>query len=103
MGETLDVFPTVCDLAGLDKPDFLQGQSMLPILKNPQAKGHPAIAYRSSAQTIRTDTHRLIVHRKGELELYDHTTLEGETKNLADVQPEKATALLKQLKARLAK
>ena len=74
-----------------------------PILKNPQAKGHPAIAYRGSAQTIRTDTHRLIAHRRGELELYDHTTPEGEAKNLADAQPEKAAALLKQLKARLAK
>ena len=76
---------------------------MLPILKNPKAKGHPAIAYRSSVQTIRTDTHRLIAHRRGELELYDHTTPEGETKNLATAQPDKAAALLKQLKARLAK
>jgi iduronate 2-sulfatase len=101
--ETLDVFPTVCDLAGLDKPDFLQGQSLIQILKSPQAKGHSAIAYRSSAQTIRTDTHRLIAHRGGELELYDHSTPAGETKNLATAQPEKAAALLKQLQARLAK
>ena len=103
MVETLDVFPTVCDLAGLDKPDFLQGKTLVPILKNPQAKGHPAIAYRGSAQTIRTDTHRLIIHRKGELELYDHTSPAGETKNLAAAQPDKAAALLKQLNARLAK
>ena len=101
--ETLDVFPTVCDLAGLDKPDFLQGQSLIPILNNPKAQGHPAIAYRGDAQTIRTSTHRLIVHRGGELELYDHTTPQGETKNLADVQPEKAAELLRQLKARLEK
>jgi iduronate 2-sulfatase len=101
--ETVDVFPTVCDLAGLDKPDFLQGQSLVPILKNPQAKGHPAIAYRGGAQTIRTDTHRLIAHRGGELELYDHSTPAGETKNLATAQPEKAAALLKQLQVRLAK
>ena len=99
----MDLFPTVCDLAGLEKPDFLHGQSLAPILKNPQAKGHPAIAYRGGAQTIRTDTHRLITHQKGELELYDHTTPEGETKNLAADQPKKASVLLKQLQARLAK
>ena len=64
---------------------------------------NPAIAYRGGAQTIRTDTHRLIAHRGGELELYDHTTPEGETKNLAADQPDKAAALLKQLQARLAK
>ncbi|WP_168120129.1 sulfatase [Paenibacillus sp. HB172176] len=28
----LDLFPTICDLAGMNKPDWLQGQSLLPIL-----------------------------------------------------------------------
>jgi len=101
--ETLDLFPTVCDLAGLDKPNFLQGQSLVPILMSPNAKGHPAFSYKGGAQTIRTDTHRLISHRGGELELYDHSTPAGETKNLATAQPEKAAALLKQLQVRLAK
>ena len=101
MVETLDIFPTVCDLTGLKPPAHLNGQSLMPILKNPNAKGHPAFAYKGGAQTIRTETHRLIAHRGGELELYDHTTPQGETKNLADTQPEKATALLKQLRARL--
>ena len=101
MVETLDIFPTVCDLAGLKPPAHLNDQSLMPILKNPNAKGHPAFAYKGGAQTIRTETHRLIAHRGGELELYDHTTPQGETKNLADTQPEKATALLKQLRARL--
>ncbi len=101
MVETLDIFPTVCDLAGLKPPANLNGQSLVAILKTPAAKGHPAFAYKGGAQTIRTATHRLIAHRGGELELYDHTTPQGETKNLADTQPEKAAALLKQLRARL--
>ena len=101
MVETLDIFPTVCDLTGLKPPAHLNGQSLMPILKNPNAKGHPAFAYKGGAQTIRTETHRLIAHRGGEIELYDHTTPQGETKNLADTQPEKAAALLKQLRARL--
>ena len=101
MVETLDIFPTVCDLTGLKPPAHLNGQSLMPILKNPNAKGHPAFAYKGGAQTIRTETHRLIAHRGGELELYDHTTPQGETKNLAEAQPEKAAALLKQLRARL--
>ncbi len=29
----IDVFPTVCDILGIDHPDWLQGQSLLPILK----------------------------------------------------------------------
>lgn len=28
----VDVFPTVCDILGLDRPDWLQGKSMMPII-----------------------------------------------------------------------
>jgi len=97
MVETLDVFPTLCDLAGLPKPGFAHGVSLLPLLKNPGAPGHPAVAYRSSVETIRTDTHRLIAHRKGHVELYDHRTAEGETRNVAEDFPK----LVKELKAKL--
>lgn len=101
MVETLDIFPTICELTGLKAPAGLNGQSLVPILKNPAAKGHSAFAYKRGVQTIRTDTRRLIAHKSGQLELYDHTSSAGETKNLAEAQPGKAAALLKQLRARL--
>ncbi|MDG2223224.1 MAG: sulfatase [Rubripirellula sp.] len=97
MVETLDVFPTLCELSGLPVPDSLDGVSLTPMLADPAAPGHDAISYKRNAETIRTKTHRLIVHRTGEVELYDHTTTEAETKNLA-MQNE---ALVKELKARL--
>lgn len=100
MVETLDIFPTLCDLAGLDKPDFLQGTSLLPILKDPSAEGHPAIAYRSNIQTIRTDTHRLIRH-KAFAELYDHTTPEKETRNVAEEFPDLVEKLGRMLDEKL--
>jgi arylsulfatase A-like enzyme len=28
----LDIYPTLCDLAGIEKPDFLQGHSLLPLV-----------------------------------------------------------------------
>ncbi|MFT7639743.1 MAG: iduronate 2-sulfatase [Pirellulaceae bacterium] len=92
--ETLDIFPTLCDLAGLPKPDVCQGISLRPILEKPGTPGHPAISY-SNARTIRTETHRLIAHRSGHIELYDHTTEAGETVNVA----EKNSELVKQLLA----
>ena len=101
MVETLDVFPTLCDLAGLPKPGYLQGVSLLPLLKSPAAKGHAAIAYKGSNRTIRTDTHRLIMHRDGFAELYDHTSKAGETKNVADDNPELVKSLGEQLTKRL--
>ncbi|MHC4562730.1 MAG: sulfatase family protein [Planctomycetota bacterium] len=33
----LDIFPTICDLLGIDRPEWLQGQSVLPLVSG-QAK-----------------------------------------------------------------
>ena len=96
--ETLDVFPTLCELAGLPRPDFTQGVSLGPILEKPTTPGHAAISY-ARARTIRTETHRLIAHRDGHMELYDHTSAENETLNVADAHP----AIVAQLKAELLK
>jgi iduronate 2-sulfatase len=97
--QSIDIFPTLCDLVGLKKPDFLDGTSLLPQLKDPaaQSPGH-AISYANRARTIRTATHRLIKHSNGHLELYDHTTPAGETKNLA----KKNSGLAKELASKLA-
>ncbi len=37
----IDIFPTVCDLAGLDKPTFLQGASLLPGLRGRSLSPRP--------------------------------------------------------------
>jgi arylsulfatase A-like enzyme/Flp pilus assembly protein TadD len=34
----VDIFPTVCDVLGLEKPSFLQGLSLLPLLKGEKLK-----------------------------------------------------------------
>jgi iduronate 2-sulfatase len=98
--ETLDIFPTLCDLAGLSRPDFVQGVSLRPILENPQAPGHAAISY-AKARTIRTERYRLIAHPDGYVELYDHGSAEKETVNVAVENRDVTRALLAQLKTRL--
>ncbi len=103
MAETLDVFPTLCDLAGLPIPDFVDGVSLRPLLENPSLPGHPAFSYNARAKTIRTDTHRLILHNDGYAELYDHTSAEKETKNIAETEPALVEELSNQLKKRFAK
>ena len=99
--ETLDVFPTLCELAGLPLPDFGHGTSLRPLLDDPASPGHPAIAYRKNAQTIRTATHRLILHKDGYAELYDHTSAEKETKNVAEANPSLVKRLTANLRDRL--
>ncbi len=98
--ETLDIFPTLCDLGGVPRPMFAQGVSLRPILESPETAGHVAVSY-ASAQTLRTQTHRLIAHKDGHMELYDHTTDPGETKNVAEQQPDLVKQLLATLETRL--
>jgi len=99
--ETLDLFPTLCDLAGVEQPDFVHGQSLRPLLEDVTAKGRAAVSYKGGTKTIRTDTHRLILHRGGHVELYDHTSKAKETKNIAAEQSEMVKQLTAQLTEKL--
>ncbi len=98
--ETVDIFPTLCDLAGLPLPKFAKGVSLKSQIIDPYAKGHEAYGYFRKAKTIRTSTHRLIYHQDGYIELYDHRSLEKETKNLAALDPQTTNRLLALLKER---
>ncbi len=98
--ETLDIFPTLCELAGIPNPDFAQGVSLAAQLENPEAEGHAALGYKSNADTLRTKTHRITVHKDGFVELYDHTSPEKETVNVADKNPELVDQLKQQLAAK---
>jgi iduronate 2-sulfatase len=99
--ETTDIFPTLCDLTGVPTPEFIHGVSLLPQLANPQTQGHPAVAYGGKAATIRNAGYRLVVHDDGSVELYDHTSSEGETLNIAEQQPEIVEELKQTLNQRL--
>ena len=101
--ETLDVFPTLCELTGLPVPEFAQGVSLMPQLSDPKTPGHEAFSYKGGASTVRTDTHRFIRHRSGETELYDHTTPAGETINIADQHPQLVEELTQRLATRLSR
>ena len=99
--ETIDLFPTLTDLTGLPKPDFVHGVSLRPVLENPKAPGHPAVAYQRKARTIRTESHRLIDHGDGYAELYDHASPERETRNIAKQHPQLVEELGKRLDKQL--
>lgn len=34
--ELVDIFPSLCDLTGIETPDYMQGTSFVPLLKNPE-------------------------------------------------------------------
>ncbi len=101
MVETLDIFPTLCDLTGVPKPGFEQGVSLVPILKNPQAAGHPAVSY-TGEKTIRTDRYRLTLAKNGSVSLYDHDSPAEESRNVAAEHPDVVEKLKQQLAEKLA-
>lgn len=101
--ETVDIFPTLCDLVKLQTPKDLSGSSLVGHLADAKAPNRAAVSYSGGADTIRTDRYRLIRHRRGStLELYDHESDPGETKNIATEQSSLTADLIKQLDAKLA-
>ncbi len=89
--ELLDVFPSLCELAGIAMPDFVDGKSLVSLAKDPQSKiRDQAISqyYRKHegreymGYSMRTDRYRYIEWRDfgtGEVvdrELYDHSQID---------------------------
>jgi iduronate 2-sulfatase len=101
--ETVDIFPTLCDLTNIATPPFTQGHSLQYLMQDPNALGHAAIAYTPAARSIRNDTHRLVLHKDGFVELYDHGSEEKETLNRANQHPAIVEQLIRQLENKLGK
>lgn len=108
--ETVDIYPTLAELASLPAPAKLDGRSFASVLKNPgtSTRGHAIHVYPRGegwiGRAIRTQRHRLVEWKKpGEapesaiLELYDYETDPAETKNLAAGQAEVVAGLRKLL------
>ncbi|MBI9020632.1 MAG: sulfatase [Verrucomicrobia bacterium] len=87
----IDLYPTLCELAGLDIPDQVQGRSLVPMLGDPDARVRNGIIslFRRDGMgyAYRTDRYRYIEWIKGAAvdarELYDYETDPDETENLA--------------------
>ena len=101
--ETTDIFPTLCEIAQLPSPDFVNGTTLTPQLINPSHKGHVAISYHDKRTSIRTESYRLILHPDGYAELYDHSSSRGEINNIAEDYPQLVNQLKLELKTRLNK
>ncbi len=95
----MSVYPTLCDLATLPKPAWVEGDNIAPLLADPATawKGVGITTFGENNHAVRTDRWRYIRYADGSEELYDHSNDEYEWTNLAS-QPEHAG-----LKAELAK
>jgi iduronate 2-sulfatase len=110
MVESVDLYPTLCALAGLEVPAGLDGASFAKLLDDPTAPTKEAVLHlyprgNRIGRALRTERYRLVEWKvpgaaddTAIYELYDYQSDPGENKNLAAEQPE----VVKQLKEKLA-
>jgi len=81
----IDIFPTLTEVCGLPAKEDLEGQSLTPLLNDPQKEwSRPALTtFGPDNHTLRTDYWRFIRYSDGSEELYDHRTDPNEWHNLA--------------------
>jgi len=82
----LDLYPTLVELAGLPENPELDGQSLVPLLRDPEAEwDRPVIStYQFSEYSIRDERFHYIRYIDGSEELYDVDSDPEEWTNLAD-------------------
>lgn len=109
LAESVDIYPTLCDFAGIEIPDFVEGESLLPVIEGLSSGKEAAFsqirpvggpkAFRPMAYSVRTANFRYVEWRDPESvnraiwrELYDHRKDPQESVSVSD-NPEYADAM----------
>ncbi len=80
----LDVYPTLLELAGLGSGEGLDGRSLVPLLRDPEAAWQPTVTTHGRLNhAVRSERFRYIRYADGSEELYDHRVDPMEWTNLA--------------------
>jgi arylsulfatase A-like enzyme len=91
--ESIDIYPTLVELCGLPTPAGLDGRSLVPLLKDPEAPwDHPAMMFMGNAgrhqgTAVRDDRFRYAEYydpERGGKMLFDEEADPQEMRNLAD-------------------
>ena len=108
--EFVDMFPTLCELCGLDIPDHCEGTSFAPLLDNPNLPWKKAVFSQYPRGNVmgyamRTDRYRYVewldlsTNEVRARELYDHAQDMQENVNIVNrMQPELVQKLSQQLR-----
>jgi arylsulfatase A-like enzyme len=109
--EFVDMYPTLCELCGIEVPNHVEGSSFLPLLANPAQEWKPAVFSQYPrgevmGYTMRTNRYRYTewkANKDGSVaarEVYDHESDPQENVNIAEsADPNLIDTLSKQLAA----
>ncbi len=90
--ESLDVLPTILDLAAIQIPPHLQGCSLLPRLYGEGAGADSALTEHTGWKSLRTERFRYVLHADGAERLYDLSADWGDYRDVA-AEPSYASEL----------
>lgn len=81
----LDLYPTLIELCQLPPASRLEGDSLVPLLRDPTATREKPVlcSWYYGNHAVRSNDWRYILYRDGTEELYDHRSDSGEHNNLA--------------------
>jgi arylsulfatase A-like enzyme len=81
----LDLYPTILELLGENKPSYLEGKSFVEVLNNPKSKRTtPAVVtYPKGCHAVIMDNWHYIQYQDGSKELYDNNKDPHQFTNLA--------------------
>jgi arylsulfatase len=107
---SIDFLPTVAEIAGASIPEGVQGKSLLPLLRDPAAQwpARSLVVHRARWEppetaesckyrefAVQSDHYRLCrTSAEDPIELFDHRTDPGETKNISSQNPELVQSML---------
>ncbi|MGZ0656368.1 sulfatase-like hydrolase/transferase [Coraliomargarita sp. W4R72] len=88
--ELVDLYPTLCDLVGISKPEHLQGDSLLGVMQGFSPDSNNAYSRMFEGDTITTEdaiyTKYTLKDSKEETMLYDLVKDPGETQNVVGLE-----------------
>ena len=82
-----DLYPTICELVGIDIPETVQGRSLAPVIRGEKESIYSCVFghFRNVQRMIRTDRWKLIHYPKiDKFQLFDLANDHYELNNLAD-------------------